>query len=198
VLSNLPYTLGANLERLILTGFAAINGVGNALNNTLTGNGAANSLFGVAGNDTLTGALGNDLLVGGAGFDRLTSGSPNDADIIQFNAISDRSDTFTDFDRIDNGAVAGDDRDRIQVSNAGFNPTGGASDLVNGVLPAARFVNGTASLGVSAGFRYFPGQGLLFFDSNGGTYDPGVGSLLLATLTNLPTFASIAGSISVI
>jgi hypothetical protein len=127
-----------------------------------------------------------------------TSGTPDDADIFRFNNITDRSDTITDFDRADNGAIALDDRDRIQVSNVGFNPTGGASDLVNGVLPAARFVNGTAALATLSGFRYFAATGQLFFDSNGGSHDVGVGSLLLATLTNLPTFASIAGSITVI
>ncbi|HJR31270.1 MAG TPA: calcium-binding protein, partial [Pseudomonas sp.] len=37
VQSSASWTLGANLERLVLTGAAAINGTGNALNNTLTG-----------------------------------------------------------------------------------------------------------------------------------------------------------------
>jgi hypothetical protein len=44
---------GGNVEKLILTGTAAINGTGNALVNTLTGNSAANTLNGGAGADTL-------------------------------------------------------------------------------------------------------------------------------------------------
>src|SRR6185295_6288879 len=52
VQTSLTYTLGSNVENLTLTGTAAINGTGNALNNVLTGNSAANVLMGGAGNDT--------------------------------------------------------------------------------------------------------------------------------------------------
>jgi Ca2+-binding RTX toxin-like protein len=69
VQSSVTRTLGANLERLTLTGAAAINGNGNALANLITGNGAANTLSGGSGNDTLFGAGGADTIVTGAGSD---------------------------------------------------------------------------------------------------------------------------------
>lgn len=69
VQSSVSRALGANLEKLILTGATAINGTGNALNNMLTGNGAANVLNGGAGNDVLNGGAGNDTLIGGTGND---------------------------------------------------------------------------------------------------------------------------------
>lgn len=53
---------------------SAQNGVGNDMNNTLTGNAGANKLYGLAGDDSLTGGAGKDLLDGGSGNDTLASG----------------------------------------------------------------------------------------------------------------------------
>ena len=71
VRTGLAYVLGANLENLVLTGAAAVNANGNALDNAMTGNSAANSLAGGNGDDTLNGNGGTDTLVGGAGNDVL-------------------------------------------------------------------------------------------------------------------------------
>lgn len=69
VKSSVTFTLGNNVEKLTLTGAAAINGTGNGLNNNLTGNNADNTLIGNAGNDTLNGNAGIDTLLGGLGND---------------------------------------------------------------------------------------------------------------------------------
>ena len=82
VRSSIDYTLGENVEDLILTGTAG-TGTGNGLANVITGNAQANvldggagddTLFGGAGIDQLFGGLGNDRLFGGTGVDRLTGG----------------------------------------------------------------------------------------------------------------------------
>lgn len=60
VFSSVSYTLSENVEALTLTGVTALNGTGNALNNTLVGTDAANVLKGRAGADSMIGGLGND------------------------------------------------------------------------------------------------------------------------------------------
>lgn len=72
------YVLGANIERLILTGAANLVGTGNELNNILTGNDGANVLYGLGGADTLNGGLGDDTLYGGDGNDTLNGGEGAD------------------------------------------------------------------------------------------------------------------------
>lgn len=69
VLASVSYTLSANVENLVLTGTASINGTGNASDNRLQGNTAANVLNGGAGDDFLDGGAGADTMVGGAGND---------------------------------------------------------------------------------------------------------------------------------
>lgn len=68
VVSSADYALGNHIENLILTG-AAIQGVGNGLDNAITGNAGANTLLGLGGNDTLDGRTGADAMNGGAGND---------------------------------------------------------------------------------------------------------------------------------
>ncbi len=69
VRASADYTLSENVENLTLTGNGAIDGTGNALDNTIEGNGAANNLSGLGGNDTLDGGAGADTMAGGSGDD---------------------------------------------------------------------------------------------------------------------------------
>src|SRR3569623_1612877 len=105
VVTDITYNLGSNLENLILTNTAAINGAGNSLNNTLIGNisnntqsdGAGNDILqggvgvdnlndnagynmldGGQGLDSLMGGLGNELFIGGTGFDTIATGAGYD------------------------------------------------------------------------------------------------------------------------
>ena len=86
--SSISLTLVANVERLTLTGTAAINGTGNTLDNILTGNSANNALNGSSGVDILKGMLGADTLTGGSGIDTFIFVTGDDAD------------TITDFDAV--------------------------------------------------------------------------------------------------
>ncbi|WP_447791238.1 M10 family metallopeptidase C-terminal domain-containing protein [Pseudomonas farris] len=60
VQASVSWTLGANLENLVLTGVSAINGTGNERHNFITGNAANNVLDGAAGADSMSGGDGND------------------------------------------------------------------------------------------------------------------------------------------
>lgn len=63
VRSSIDWTLGDNFEKLILTGKKTLDGIGNALANTITGNAQANVITGLGGNDMLTGGGGADSFV---------------------------------------------------------------------------------------------------------------------------------------
>lgn len=75
--SSIDYTLGGNLENLVLLN-TALNGTGNGLANTITGNEGNNNLNGGVGNDTLLGNGGADILLGAGGADSIKGGIGND------------------------------------------------------------------------------------------------------------------------
>lgn len=82
VRSSITWTLGANVENLILLGSDSLEGTGNALANVITGNSNGNYINGGAGNDTLRGGGGNDTLRGGAGLDSFVGGLGDDIYIV--------------------------------------------------------------------------------------------------------------------
>jgi Ca2+-binding RTX toxin-like protein len=120
VQSSLSFDLDAYVgvrfvERLTLTGTAAINGDGNALSNILTGNTGNNVLNGDSGSDTLNGGNGLDQLIGGVGNDVLQGGAGNDiltggsgADAFVFTTTTSGLDVITDFNELNGGGEEGD------------------------------------------------------------------------------------------
>lgn len=101
VLSSVTYTLGANLERLTLSGNAAVDGTGNSSANVLIGNNAANELDGADGRDKLAGRGGADILTGGTGADTFIFANSMGKDV-----ITDFVATGANHDKVDLGAVS--------------------------------------------------------------------------------------------
>ncbi|MEW6133737.1 MAG: calcium-binding protein [Pseudomonadota bacterium] len=170
VKSNVTFTLGADVEALILTGTNAVNGYGNSLANALTGNNVANTLAGYLGNDILRGNGGNDILNGGAGNDNLIGGAGKDSlaggagkDFFVFNTAlgPGNVDTLKDYTRAD---------DTIRLENSIF-----TSLSTTGVLNAGNFKIGINAADANDFIIYNNNTGALYYDADGN----GAGSKVL-------------------
>ncbi|MFN9695193.1 MAG: bluetail domain-containing putative surface protein, partial [Synechococcaceae cyanobacterium] len=167
VQSSVTYTLGINLDNLILTGTAALNGTGNTLNNVITGNTANNSLNGGSGNDTLIGGDGIDILKGGLGNDTYIVDSTTDTISEDLGAGIDTvqsSVTYTLDDNLDkliltgtaaingtgnalNNTLTGNTANNILIGRTGLDVvTGGAGSDTFSYAAGDALISGTTSL----------------------------------------------------
>ncbi len=139
VQSAISYALAANLETLVLTGAAAINGTGNTLSNRITGNSAANQLSGGLGDDTIGAGAGADTLIGGAGRDLLYGGTDAAGDDFVFTSRT-QSAVGANRDIIYNFTTGADDIDLIGIdANASSGATNEAFTF-NGTVAHANAV----------------------------------------------------------
>lgn len=149
VQSAVSWTLGAHLERLALTGSAAVNGSGNALANLLSGNAAANVLSGGAGHDTLSGGAGNDRLDGGTGNDSLVGGAGHDTYVVDAagDRIAETSTVASEVDLVQSSVnwTLGANLERLALAGSGvIHATGNALANVLSGNAAANVLNGGA------------------------------------------------------
>ena len=162
VQATVSYTLTANVEVLSIGGFAALNGTGNTLANSIFGNSAANVINGLGGNDTLRGDLGADTFVFNSALNARTN-----------------VDTISDFTAAD---------DTIQLENTGAGRFNVLTSL--GGLAAAFFKANATGTATDADDHiiYNTTTGALFYDLNGNLAG---GATQFATLTEHPTISNV-------
>jgi Ca2+-binding RTX toxin-like protein len=165
VISNVNYTLTANVENLTLIN--SISGTGNDANNRIIGSGkGTNTINGGAGDDYLDGGSGNDVITGGAG-----------ADSFVLNDLKNGIDRITDFTT---GA------DKLYASAALY----GGGLAVGNALNSSQLLIGTSSTATTANqrFVYNNSNGALYFDRDGslGSFS----AVQVATLSNLSSLST--------
>jgi Ca2+-binding RTX toxin-like protein len=147
VQSSVSYSLNTNdaagVENLTLTGNAAINGTGNALNNIITGNNGANILNGGAGDDTLIGGLGNDTYVIDSLGDDITELANAGTDLVQV-AIDSEAVTYVLGDNLENATITNTTRAHNLTGNGLNNTLTGNSqnNILDGGAGVDRLIGG--------------------------------------------------------
>lgn len=188
--ASVSYSMGSNVENLILMGTIAISGTGNNEANSMTGNNAINILIGNGGNDNLWGLTGNDilnggnnddLLVGGAGNDELTGG--NGIDTFWFNTATNATlnkDVIIDFES---------GTDKLQFSKSVLTALGTTGQFTSADV---RFWASDTGMAHDLDDRliYNTTTGVLVYDSNGSNAG---GAVLLETLGTV-TYPALAAS----
>lgn len=158
VRSSISWTLGSEIENLILTGFDPVNATGNSSANVLTGNVAANTLDGKAGADTMVGGPGDDIYVVDNAADVVTELSGEGRDSVQSSVSWTLPDNvellqLTGYSGI---SATGNNLDNSLIGNSGSNTlTGGlGNDTLAGGVGSDRLDGGsgsdTADYGASA------------------------------------------------
>jgi Ca2+-binding RTX toxin-like protein len=151
VLASVNYVLGANLEKLTLTGTTNINATGNGLANTLTGNAGNNLLNGLVGADTMIGGLGNDTYTIDATTDVITESLNEGTDLVNV-AIATASGSYTVAANVENATLTntvaysliGNALDNVLTGNAVANTLTGAAgnDTLNGLAGNDSMIGG--------------------------------------------------------
>src|SRR3954467_1698542 len=187
------YTLPDNVENLYFYGTGNFSGVGNALNNVLSGGAGIDTLAGGIGRDTIYGGAGEDTLHGGtidtpgAEADSLSGGAGDDVltggdgrDIFRFDVApgTANADVITDF-------TSGSDR--IALDPAAYANLGALGNFAAGDARLPAGAGFTSGRDASDRVVYDTSTGKLYYDADGS----GAGAAqLVATLSNRPALAA--------
>ncbi|RDI60878.1 calcium-binding protein [Microvirga subterranea] len=157
--STITYSLGSNVEGLVLAGDGHINGTGNALNNRITGNSGNNILDGGAGRDTMSGGAGDDTFIVDDALELPSEQKGAGTDTV-IASVSFSLKTIFNIENLKaaNGTAAinltGNDLDNLIVGNDGANSLDGGAgidELIGGKG------NDTLDGGVGGGIAVFSG-----------------------------------------
>jgi trimeric autotransporter adhesin len=143
VMASISFALrdiSQNLDNLILTGSSDLDGIGNALDNVLTGNSGANRLNGALGADTMIGGYGDDTYVIDSTGDRVTERPNQGHDRIESSislALRDISQNVEELTLTGTGNIngTGNALDNVITGNAGNN-------ILDGALGADTMIGG--------------------------------------------------------
>jgi hypothetical protein len=156
--SSVSYTLVANVNRLILTGTAALVGTANSGNDTLTANTGADTLVSGAGSavDSLVGGTGANLFVVNNASDIVNVGSTHGVDTIQSSVSYTASANVANLTLTGTAALAGTGNSlagtiTANTGNDTLTAGSGADTLVGSSTGTDLFVVNSASDVVSLG-----------------------------------------------
>jgi len=149
VFASVAWSLGADVEYLTLTGSAAISGVGNTLNNSLTGNSGANLLDGGLGADTMTGGGGNDIYYADNAGDVVVESAGGGADVVRASVTHTLGANVENLLMLGSAGIwgSGNDLANVIIGNSGANRiwTGAGQDFLDGGLGADTMIGGAGN-----------------------------------------------------
>ena len=168
VRASVSYTLGSNIENLILEEGGAYSGGGNSLDNRLVGNASNNILAGGLGRDTLEGGLGDDIYVLSDALDTLidTGGIDTIRSTLDIRLPTDMENA--ELTGIGDNAVMGHAGNNRIVGNMGDNALDGGKgvDTLTGGLGSDQFMVAYNGVGIALDqiTDFVAGEDLLVID----------------------------------
>ncbi|ABL66316.1 M10 family metallopeptidase C-terminal domain-containing protein [Chlorobium phaeobacteroides] len=146
VRSNVSWTLSAHVEHLELLGTASTCGMGNELDNRITGNSGRNTLDGGVGADSMSGGIGDDTYVVDNSLDVVAEFVGEGCDQVRSNGSWMLGGNFENLELLgtSNTKGTGNDLDNRIIGNSGRNTlVGGAgNDTLDGGVGADSMVGG--------------------------------------------------------